>query len=186
MTTPEPPLTLRDIHLPDPLSWWPPAPGWWVVTGLLVITLGLAGSYWRWRRSSRTRALALRALAEMVTAHARHRNDARLARALSALLRRATLAQLPPRTASGTRTAPRHEVAGLTGEAWLQFLERSMPDRPFTQGPGRILLVAPFQKSGGEASSQEMAALLALCRRYLRSLGTKAPWLTWGAEPPRF
>ncbi len=29
---------LRDIHTPDPISWWPLAPGWWV---LLVLALTL-------------------------------------------------------------------------------------------------------------------------------------------------
>lgn len=29
---------LRDIHLPEPVSWWPPAPGWWL---LIIITLAL-------------------------------------------------------------------------------------------------------------------------------------------------
>ena len=27
---------LRDIRLPDPVGWWPPAPGWWIFGGLIV------------------------------------------------------------------------------------------------------------------------------------------------------
>ena len=30
---------LRDIHLPDPVSWWPPAPGWWILAVIVVTTL---------------------------------------------------------------------------------------------------------------------------------------------------
>ena len=33
----DPLAQLRDIHLPDTISWWPLAPGWWV----LIILLGL-------------------------------------------------------------------------------------------------------------------------------------------------
>lgn len=47
----DPLAQLRDIHLPEPISWWPLAPGWWA-----LIILCLALSIWlvsravqRWR-----------------------------------------------------------------------------------------------------------------------------------------
>jgi len=35
---PNPLDQLRDIHLPEPISWWPLAPGWWIliITGCLL------------------------------------------------------------------------------------------------------------------------------------------------------
>ena len=35
----EPLADLRDIHLPQPISWWPPAPGWWILLGLLLVSI---------------------------------------------------------------------------------------------------------------------------------------------------
>ena len=39
------PLPLRDIHLPEPVGWWPPAIGWWLlpvcVLGLIVLLIWL-------------------------------------------------------------------------------------------------------------------------------------------------
>lgn len=49
---------LRDIHLPDPVSWWPPAPGWYGVLLLLIIFSALA--WWlakKWRPSFKKLAL---------------------------------------------------------------------------------------------------------------------------------
>ncbi|MCA9451888.1 MAG: DUF4381 domain-containing protein, partial [Nitrospira sp.] len=28
---------LRDVHLPPPISLWPPAPGWWITLGLVMM-----------------------------------------------------------------------------------------------------------------------------------------------------
>lgn len=42
---PDPLAQLRDIHLPEPISWWPPAPGWWL---LAIIILALLFFTIRW------------------------------------------------------------------------------------------------------------------------------------------
>jgi len=36
---PDPLSQLRDIHLPEPISWWPPAPGWWLLVIIILILL---------------------------------------------------------------------------------------------------------------------------------------------------
>ena len=57
-------LPLRDLHLPDAIGWWPPAPGWWVVIALLAAGLGYLAwrAFLRWQFNG-PRRYALRQLA---------------------------------------------------------------------------------------------------------------------------
>ncbi|MBF0462580.1 MAG: DUF4381 domain-containing protein [Magnetococcales bacterium] len=162
MTPPTQPLELRDIHLPDPISWWPPAPGWWWVLGLLGGMVLLGGLLWRRARRNRLRKTALAELDRLVAAYATHQDDHRLTGELSALLRRVCLAPLWPAAATV------QEVAGLTGVAWLHFLDQTLPDQPFTQGPGRWLVSLPFQRLSPALPEEERTALIALCRVWLQ------------------
>lgn len=137
-------LALRDIRLPPEPPLWPPAPGWWAVLALLALVL--AAVVWLVRRRRRVRRAAL---AELRRLEVRWRQDgdaAALARGLSILLRRVALA-----------TAPRREVAGLTGAAWLAWL--GLPD-----DPGRLLLTLPYGGPGAERAGD----LLAAVRRWVR------------------
>ena len=58
-------LPLRDIHLPAPIGWWPPALGWWLLAALVLAGLVLyAIHYYR----ARHKRAALRALTRVRTA----------------------------------------------------------------------------------------------------------------------
>ena len=63
MNPADPLAQLRDIHLPEPVSWWPPAPGWWIVLLLslaaVVLVIYYLRKYWLQRRYRR---VALREL----------------------------------------------------------------------------------------------------------------------------
>ena len=102
-------LPLRDLHLPEAVGWWPLAPGWWVLVVLAAVLSGwLAYRGWRQRQFNAARRYAMRELAQVEAEYLQHRDPVALAQRVSELLRRAMLAY-----------APRHEVAGLTGEDWL-------------------------------------------------------------------
>lgn len=149
----EPQLDLRDIHLPPPVGWWPPAPGWWLAP-LLAVALTL--SLWLvWKRLIRNplRKAVLRELAAIEALDGLE--PAEKARRVSVLLRRTCLTLYP-----------RQEVAGLTGQAWLDRLDSVLGDRRFRDGPGRCLADAPYRP----ASEADPAALFALCRDWARKL----------------
>ena len=95
---------LRDIVAPEPVSWWPPAPGWWLVAFLvLTVATAVAHRFCRqWQRNAYRRA-ALRAI-EQTTSIAE----------VSDVLKRAALAAYP-----------RPQVASLAGDAWCEWLEKT-------------------------------------------------------------
>ena len=92
---------LRDLAEPSPVSWWPLAPGWWVVLGLLALITGwVVVRTWRhWRANAYRRA----ALRELQSA-----NDVSQ---IAEILKRAALVAYP-----------RSDVAALTGPAWIDWL----------------------------------------------------------------
>jgi hypothetical protein len=151
---------LRDIHMPGAVSWWPPAPGWWALLALLLIIAGVGVVFRRRRQRNRWRGSALTELARLRAAA-----PERQLREVSVLLRRVAISRFP-----------RHDVAALTGEAWLAFLDRTLGDgSAFQSGVGRVLLSAPY--AGTAQDDVDTAALLALCERWIKRLPArgKAP-----------
>lgn len=142
-------LHLRDIHTPAAPPAWPPAPGWWLL-GVLLLAALLPG-FWRLRRAWRRRRRRERIIGELE----RLGGDCSpaLVASVSALLKRAALSCFP-----------HAEVAALTGEDWLAFLDRTGGGGGFSTGAGRVLaegVYAPRQDC-------DAPALVALARRWLR------------------
>ena len=129
-----PDLVLRDIHAAPPPDFWPPAPGWWVVALLALLALALLGR-WLYRRYViwRRRRFVLVALKEVRKTFDQDGNAAQFAAGLSMLLRRVALARFPRAT-----------VAGLSGARWLCFLDETGGGGRFANGPGSVLLSAPY------------------------------------------
>jgi hypothetical protein len=148
-------IPLRDLHLPDPVGWWPLAPGWW-----LLITLAVAGivyllyrQYRRWRHN-RLRRIALAELSRVYNNYRQGTDALTLAKDISELLRRAMLAY-----------SPRAEVAGLTGEPWLAWLDRGLEDQPFTTGVGRTIESLPYQRPESIDDDTDISGLIDVVRR---------------------
>lgn len=150
-------LELRDIHLPVEPGPWPPAPGWWALTGLLiaafVVATVLARRAWLRMRRRRTILAELDRLTRSAVA------GPPLAAGVSELLKRVALSRYR-----------RSEVASLTGEAWLDFLDRTGGGDRFGRGPGRVLASAPYapEMSSGANAELDQRGLLAAARDWVR------------------
>ena len=141
---------LHDIHLPEPISWWPLAPGWW---GLLLIVLAALVGFWFWYRrpSQRLRRSGLR---ELATIESTTVGDAALAQALEHLVRRYAVARYG-----------RAAVAGLSGSRWLAFAIAHGAAQ--WQGPtGESMLQAAY---GGTPQTSERARWVAGARAFLKA-----------------
>lgn len=144
-------LVLRDVHVPATPSLWPPAPGWWLLAGAVLLVI-VACAAWRWRRRRRVRAW--RRWFDAVQAEP---GSARQVAAMSDLLRRAA-----------RRVEPHADR--LQGEAWLAFLDGSQ-GTAFTQGPGRLLLEGGYRRDVG---AEELRAAAGVARvRFLQLMAGK-------------
>ncbi len=112
----DPLAQLRDIHMPEPVSWWPPAPGWWLLV-LLILVL-LAASIFYWRRYNASKAYRREAIYEIKALHLkwqRDNNDRHFIEHTQLILRRAALSAYP-----------REEIAALNGKDWVDWLNKAM------------------------------------------------------------
>lgn len=121
---------LRDIIPPPEPGFWPPAVGWWV----LVILMALLPLGFRYllnlMRERHARQHITRDISQVVTLQ-----PEQAAVRLSILMRKVAISRFP-----------HSSVAGLTGEDWLKFLDSSGETDQFTQGPGRLLITAPYER----------------------------------------
>lgn len=164
---PEDPLSqLADIHLPDPVSVWPLAPGWW-----LVIVLVIAGLCWLGfqllRRFILNRRLqtaqlelekSIQAYRETVKHKDSDHNKAGLdyLYAVNAVLNRVAL-----------YTDPKHarEIAKFSGKYWLEYLDQSYGGNEFKEGHGKVLAEGQYRP----IFSGEVEALYTLAHNWIEA-----------------
>lgn len=158
-------IPIRDIHLPDPVSWWPPALGWWLLLALVAVTV--AGIFWLKRRRQllKLRNTSMAELDAIYEAYENQCDAKRFARELSVLLRRVCISYFPT-----------SDAAGLTGTAWLAFLDSLLSSKhnksgqKFSNGVGEVLVKAPYQHNL-KTSDIDVDALYQLSAEWIDSLG---------------
>lgn len=147
---------LNDIVVPGAVAWWPPAPGWYVLAGVLAVVLAyvLLRRWQRWQRD-RYRRLALEELAAI------KKEGPVAAMALPALLKRTALSAWP-----------REDVAALTGPDWHRFLDKSAGMNQFCSGAGShldCLAYGDADRVASEMSGPDFAQLLDATQSWLKN-----------------
>lgn len=150
---------LHDIMVPDPVPWWPPAPCWYVLGA--VILAALIWLLWRWIehwKANAYRRAALTELAQLKVKSPEEDKQVNVLRELNVLLKRTALAAWP-----------RTEIAGLSGEQWLGFLDRTGGTNSFSQGPGRLLPNVSYAKPQAlnDLSENQVADLMETAKRWI-------------------
>lgn len=127
---------LHDLHQPTPVSWWPPAPGWFILFVLVIGGCFILGrlAYKTWRRAKRKR-YALQQLARLQQSYMQTQDCADIAK-VAVLLKQVVM----------TRYS-RKQVASMTGPTWLKFLDTISKTDQYTQGVGICLTELPYQKT---------------------------------------
>lgn len=145
-------LPLRDIHLPEAISWFPPALGWW----LLIIFVPIISYFLIALLQKIFKKTALKEAQKLL--QQLQNNDAlsplEKVSELSMLLRRVSISR-------------DEKSGGLTGRAWLDYLDSALNDAPFKNGIGRCLVDAPYQKE--LPADVDVSALFELVKRWLKA-----------------
>ncbi len=103
---------LRDIVVPDPPPFWPPAPGVGVALGIVVVVVLFVG----WRLHATRKRNAYRKAGLLLLGGAKTAHD------VSVIMKRVALAVFP-----------REQVASLYGDDWVAFLHRTCPRSYFSK-----------------------------------------------------
>ena len=150
-------LPLREIHLPESVGWWPPAPGWWFLPVLLLLGLAAAwfGRLLYRRRKYSAISMARKELAAIRSRYAADTDAGRCVRSVSGLLRRVSISVFP-----------RAESAGLTGDDWVAFLQSGSRQQA-SGNIGRLLLEAPYRR---QVAREEVESLMGFCSDWIESV----------------
>lgn len=136
MTAGNPLANLRDIHLPEQISWWPIAPGWWLLIILSFILIIWFGYKLRQRHQFRKTYRYCQAELETIDQVYQNTTDARaMLSEYSQLLRRLLILRLG-----------RQHVASQTGKELLATLEEYALTEKLTEEHKALLIDGPYRK----------------------------------------
>ncbi|WP_223668506.1 DUF4381 domain-containing protein [Kangiella shandongensis] len=134
---------LRDVHAPATVDWWPLAPGWWVIIGLVIllavlfaIKLYLKKRYYRYSR------LAIAELEQLKTSH----EPRWLAKAQN-IMRRVSLCYLPPQ-----------DIKQLAQTEWQELL-RATNNRSLSEQTLEAFVDLPYKPARASSDLNRVQVL---------------------------
>ena len=164
---------LHDIIVAPPVPWWPPAPGWYWVLGLMVVMLlaALITGLMRWQHNRyRREALAELARHEMALQNAELRSPALL-----------SLAELLKRTAM--TAFQREDVATLTGLKWFEFLDDTARGSRFRDALGALLENALYDpRTADSLDPRKLHSVVEAIRHWIKFHDTRLEPRAGGAS----
>lgn len=144
-------IVLRDVHVPASPDWWPPAPGWWIVAGVLVLVLAMLVG---WRGARKRRLRRWTGWFDRTT------------EGLAPTEQIAAMSELLRRAARGVDA----KADRFQGDEWLRFLDGDQAGR-FSHGDGRVLLDGAF-RTRVDADAVERVRAIAR-RRFLELMAAQ-------------
>ena len=144
-------IDLRDIHTPLEPSWWPPAPGWWLLV-ILTVTLVACATVALYKRSKllRPRREAERLITELYKATlTKSASDRDYIRGTNEILKRLVVNVLG-----------RRDLAPISATSWLQALDKMSGTIEFTQGAGKVFGASRYSRNPPEVELSELHKLV--------------------------
>ena len=149
---------LPPLHLPDPISFWPPAIGWWVLAVLLVLTVIFFVYYFIKRKhKNRLKKAAVCELDLLWQSYKKDNDAEKYVVAANRLLKQFVLQQYPHKN-----------FHTLSGDQWLIGLAELSPKSNFNPDSAAILLTI-YEKEHDYVGN-DVQALHALIAQWFKGL----------------
>ena len=134
---------LKELPLPDPVSWWPQTEGWYIVGGMILA--GLCYLIWRLWTRYRDNAYRREGLADLE----RMANDPVALKELPLLLKKSAL-----------MAGSRQQVANLRGRAWIEWLNETAGQELFSMADADSLEQLAYAQPGRAFTDGKVAGHL--------------------------
>ncbi|MCU4676879.1 DUF4381 domain-containing protein [Catenovulum sp. 2E275] len=153
----DPLAAFKDIQMPDPVSWWPLAWGWWLLIALAILLVtGLIFGFIRYQKKQRAKKQAIRLINQL--------DDNASINALNTLLKQAMLSYFP-----------REQVASLSGRAWYEFLIAQLKPNDQAEFTDLKAFCDHQYQPNKQLSAQDKTLIIHYLKKALPAKSTKAP-----------